>query len=79
MFRADDAVDAGLHPKEISAYWPKWAMATVAEFACYLMLDDADMFNMIVVAKTTITLYIWTSTKKQWVSLSANVGIEVSK
>ena len=61
--------DAGLHTKELSAYWPKMMMGTVAEFACYLLIDDPDMFNMIVFGKTTMTMYLWMSTKKQWVRL----------
>lgn len=44
-------------------------MATVVEFGCYFLLDDADLFNMIVFAKTSITFFLWMSTKKQWVSL----------
>ena len=61
---ADD-VDAQVHLKELEKYWPKFITGTMIEVACYLVLFP-DLFNLVVIIKTSVLLVLWMRGKKQW-------------
>lgn len=63
-----ECTDAQVHLKELEKYWPKFITGTMIEAACYLVLFP-DLFNLVVIIKTSVLLVLWMRGKKQWVIL----------